>query len=240
AERDARAESRFGLRRTHRQRDDLAAAVPFLERYGLRDRGGIERVQEQRHALAPQRLRLRIALDRVGAWNLLDQADDLHVWEPNRACSPSCTTSTGIWLRSRKSSVMRRPPVPTATCSAATSRRGRRGRSRRSLACAASRTRPGSGATGNAGCANCRSTARRSWTRCVSATRVLGRRRAGCTRSRRRRSWTESCTSTVRLFPTSTAFRPSQGRTTSGYWRAFVTKPSSSGTVTCSSGGRGR
>jgi hypothetical protein len=83
AERQARAKGILGLRRAHRHRDHLAAdGVAQRRRVG--NRGGVERVEEQRHALAPQRLGLRVELDRVGARHLLDQADDLHVWEPRR------------------------------------------------------------------------------------------------------------------------------------------------------------
>src|SRR5439155_1017495 len=39
---------------------------------------------------------------RVGAWDLFDEADDLHLWEPNEACWLSCTTSTATWSRSIK------------------------------------------------------------------------------------------------------------------------------------------
>src|SRR5207302_5633806 len=80
AEGEARAERCLGLRRSHRHRNHLGCA----ERDRVGDRRRVEGIQQQRHAFAPQLFRLLVELDRVGARNLLDQADDLHVWEPRR------------------------------------------------------------------------------------------------------------------------------------------------------------
>ena len=98
AERQAGPQRLLGLWRPHRQRDHLGAR----ERGRLRDGSGIERIEQERHAFSAQLFRLLVELDRVGARNLFDEADDLHVWEPSGACWPFCTTSTAISLRSRR------------------------------------------------------------------------------------------------------------------------------------------
>src|SRR5919197_7511 len=67
----------FGLRRPHRHGHHLAA-VGVPQPRGLGDGVAVELVQEQWHALALERLRLRVELDRVRTRDLLDQADDLH------------------------------------------------------------------------------------------------------------------------------------------------------------------
>src|SRR6266852_5184451 len=92
AERETRAQCVPGLGRPHRHRDHLTAGE-LLELGRLGDRCRIERVEEERHALTAQRFRLRVELDRVGARNLFDETDDLHLWQPNQRCSLSSTTS---------------------------------------------------------------------------------------------------------------------------------------------------
>src|SRR3954469_5921132 len=160
AERYYQTESLLGLRRAHRHRDHLAAVLipqPGRVRHGE----GVERVQQQRHALTLERLRLLVELDRVGAWNLLDEADDLHGDETIRPCSACSTTSTATCRRSTLCSPTPRSWESAAGCSAATTGRRALGRSRRSAGCASSKTRRGSAATASAGSASRRSTGRR-------------------------------------------------------------------------------
>src|SRR3954447_5027856 len=157
AERDCQTESLLGLRRAHRHRDHLAAVlVPQPGR--VRDGVGVERVQQQRHALTLERLRLLVALDRVGPWNLLDEADDLHGDETIRPCSACSTTSTATCRRSTLCSPTPRSWASTAGCSAATTGPRALGGARRSPGCGTWKTRRGSPATASAGSASRRST----------------------------------------------------------------------------------
>src|SRR5439155_2355229 len=146
------------------------AAHTLLQIGGLDNGRGVERVEEERDTLATQGPRLRIEVDRVAARDLFDEADDLHLWEPNQRCSLSSTTSTATWLLSTRSCRTRRPREPTPISSAVTSRRGRPGRARRSGGCADFRTQPGFAVTASAGCASPRQIGPKCWRRCLSTT----------------------------------------------------------------------
>ena len=111
SEREALAQCLLGLWRAHRHRDHLAADL-LPDRDGMLDRVAAEDVQLERHALALQRLRLRVELDRREVRDLLDQADDLH-W-----CDPS--------VRAR--GALRHPREPARARSSAGRRGAGRGR----------------------------------------------------------------------------------------------------------------
>src|ERR671923_37036 len=98
AERQARPQRLLRLRRTHRQRDHLSA-VCLLQRRRVRDGRGVERIEQERHSLPLQLLRLLVELDRVGARDLLDEADDLHLWEPkaDELALPSSRYQGAVW-----------------------------------------------------------------------------------------------------------------------------------------------
>src|SRR5882724_4504468 len=102
AESEACAQCVRGLGWAHRHRDHLAAHT-LLQLGSLGNGPRVERIEEEWHTLAAQSLCLRIEVDRVAARDLFDEADDLHLWEPNQRCSPSSTTSTATWLPSTRS-----------------------------------------------------------------------------------------------------------------------------------------
>src|SRR5206468_5576422 len=83
AEAEALSQGVFCLRRAHRHRNHLTpdgVAQPHCFGDGAR----VEGIQDQRHALSLERLRLLIELDLVGPRDLFDEADDLHRRETNR------------------------------------------------------------------------------------------------------------------------------------------------------------
>src|SRR2546430_14211068 len=101
-----------------RKGDHLVGGPPQSHR--LRHRQGVERIQDQRHTLALERLPVLAELNLVRTRNLLDEADDFHSGETNGRRSGSCTTSTATSMRSTKCSPKLRPQQPIAGCSAAT------------------------------------------------------------------------------------------------------------------------
>ena len=77
AEREAFTQGLLRLGRSHRHHDDLTAGR-LAQAHRLDHRVAVELVEDERDALALQRLRLLVELDRRGMRDLLDQADDLH------------------------------------------------------------------------------------------------------------------------------------------------------------------
>src|SRR6266436_9762261 len=100
-ERQAFLQRCCGLGRAHRHRDHLTVGASPLQFHCLGDGGRVEWIQQQRNTFAPEGLRLLVELDRVGPGDLFDEANDLHLWEPNHPCWPSCTTSMAISSRWR-------------------------------------------------------------------------------------------------------------------------------------------
>ena len=84
------AQGVLGLGRAHRHRDDLAACL-LAQPHRRGDRGAVEGVEDERHALALEGLRLLVELDGGRLGNLLDEADDLHLCQPTRVHRPADT-----------------------------------------------------------------------------------------------------------------------------------------------------